>query len=67
MYSWNFAPGSFLSLVWKNELYASERIPKSARFPSIGDNFISLWEEGQTNTLFLKVLYYIDWQYFIKS
>lgn len=66
-YSWNFAPGSFLSLVWKNELYASERIPESARFPSMGDNFKSLWEEGQTNTLSLKVLYYIDWQYFLKS
>lgn len=64
LYSWNFAPGSYLSLMWKQQLYASEFIPESERFPSLGENINNLFKNTQHNSLSLRVIYYLDWQYF---
>lgn len=56
--TWNFAPGSQLSLVWKNII--------DSRGNEISHNFIENLErtlnEPQTNSFSLKVLYYIDYQ-----
>jgi len=64
LYSWNFAPGSYLSLMWKQQVYASEFIPENERFPSLGENINSLFRNAQHNSISLRVLYYLDWQYF---
>jgi hypothetical protein len=57
VFRWIFAPGSELSLAWKNAISTSgERV--------IGDywnNFSKTWKSDQINSLSLKILYYIDY------
>ncbi|MFO7789673.1 MAG: DUF5916 domain-containing protein [Bacteroidales bacterium] len=65
MFSWNFAPGSYLSLMWKNQIYASEIIPENEIFPAFADNMQSLFEQPQNNSISLRILYYLDWQYIL--
>ncbi len=65
MFSWNFAPGSYLNLMWKNQIYASEIIPEHEVFPSFGDNIHSLFQQVKNNSISLRILYYLDWQYFM--
>lgn len=38
-----------------------------AQFPSFSENLKALFRQAQLNSLSLKVLYYIDWQYFQAS
>ncbi|HDZ40068.1 MAG TPA: hypothetical protein ENH59_00070 [Bacteroidetes bacterium] len=62
VYTWRFAPGSEMSLVWKNSIYAdSEEI-----YYDFEDNIRHMFETGSTNSLSLKILYYLDWMYFQK-
>jgi len=57
VYSWNFAPGSFLNLVWKNSIYEDgERI-----YERWYDNFDRTISAPQTNSFSLKLLYYFDY------
>ncbi|MGM0665804.1 MAG: DUF5916 domain-containing protein, partial [Bacteroidota bacterium] len=61
-YTWRFAPGSEMSLVWKNSIYAdSEEI-----YYDFEDNLKHMFGKGSTNSLSLKILYYLDWMYFQK-
>ena len=61
-YTWRFAPGSEMSLVWKNSIYAdSEEI-----YYDFDDNIRNMFGSGATNSLSLKILYYLDWMYFQK-
>ncbi len=61
-YTWRFAPGSELSLVWKNAIFAEgDVIIRSAM-----DNFSDLLLMPQTNSISLKILYYLDYQNFRK-
>ncbi|MBN1143731.1 MAG: carbohydrate binding family 9 domain-containing protein [Bacteroidales bacterium] len=57
VFRWIFAPGSELSLAWKNAISTSgDRV--------IGDywnNFSKTWKSDQINSLSLKILYYIDY------
>lgn len=59
-YSWNFAPGSELAVVWKNQIYNTQR---NTIISSYYDNLNSIFNFPQTNSLSLKILYYIDYQY----
>jgi hypothetical protein len=56
--TWNFAPGSQLSLVWKNII--------DSRGSDVPNNFMENLErtlnEPQINSFSLKLLYYIDYQ-----
>ncbi len=61
-YQWNFAPGSELSVVWKNAIELSNGDVRSNFFANFGDVINS----GQVNSLSFKVLYYIDYQH-VKS
>lgn len=63
LYSWNFAPGSFLSINWKSNGLSSERIPEHLQFPSYSENMQSIFSNQYTNTISLRLLYYFDWQY----
>ena len=65
LYSWNFAPGSFLSINWKSNGFSSENIPEHLQFPRYSENMQSLFSNQYTNTISLRLLYYFDWQYLI--
>jgi len=56
---WRFAPGSELNLQWKNSLYSlHNKADISAK-----ENINRLFEESQGNSLSLKLIYYLDYQY----
>jgi hypothetical protein len=61
--SWWFAPGSQLSLVWKNGIDNQTNILKRNWFDNVNDSF-SL---SQENSLSLKVVYYLDYLYLKKG
>lgn len=53
---WNFAPGSQLSVVWKNSIYTSNKNVDESYFK----NFKDVMKAPQTNSLSLKMIYYVD-------
>jgi Domain of unknown function (DUF5916)/Carbohydrate family 9 binding domain-like len=59
-YRWVFAPGSELSLVWKNSIFSFTDEVDNNYFQNVRD----IADDPATNSLSLKVLYYIDyWQF----
>ncbi len=54
---WIFAPGSELSIAWKNSIYESQ----DKVLTDYWQNMRNTWKSDQTNSLSLKVLYYIDY------
>jgi hypothetical protein len=58
VFTWLFAPGSSLNLVWKNAILHE----KSGIVNNYFDNFGLLLESPQYNSLSLKVLYHLDYQ-----
>lgn len=61
-YTWRFAPGSEMSVVWKNSIYSgSDQI-----FYDFSDNIRHMFDTGMSNSLSLKILYYLDWTYLQK-
>jgi len=61
-FDWQFAPGSSLSLVWKNAILHQDQVIIRNFF----DDFNKTFDSPQTNSLSLKVLYYLDWRYLRK-
>lgn len=62
VYSWNFAPGSFMTLMWKNEIYKEDAIVDNA-FLNYADNLDYMINLPQTNSISFKVSYYLDYKY----
>ncbi len=62
-FRWIFAPGSELSLVWKNSIYTDSDEIINNYF----DNLQKTIESPQTNSISLRILYYIDYLYFKKK
>ncbi|MCK4638209.1 MAG: hypothetical protein KAT33_02205 [Bacteroidales bacterium] len=62
-YSWYFAPGSQMSIVWKNAINTEENIVESNFFK----NFKNMINSPQANSFSVKILYYLDYKYLIKS
>ena len=58
VYSWRFAPGSELSVVWKNSIYEAVDQIRKGYF----DNLEETFNAPQNNTISFKILYYIDYQ-----
>jgi len=56
-FRWIFAPGSELSLAWKNTIYDDTRFYHRNYF----DNLRNTYDLDQTNSISLKILYYIDY------
>ena len=57
VYRWIFSPGSELSVVWKNTLNeAGTALPAS-----YWSNWQSMLDEGFTNSLSVRALYYLDY------
>jgi hypothetical protein len=61
-FTWLFAPGSELVLTWKNAIYTTEGLPSDGYFRE----FASTLEAPASNLISLKILYYLDSQYFRK-
>ncbi len=57
VYSWRFAPGSEFNIVWKNDINTYERDVINGYFK----NFNSAIAAPQSNSISVKILYYIDY------
>lgn len=63
VFNWFFAPGSNLSIVYKNNIEnEGEYVYYNYR-----NNFSNTLNAPQTNSISLKLLYYIDYLYFVKN
>jgi len=60
---WDFAPGSQLSVVWKNAIYTLDDQIDYQFFR----NLASTWESPASNSFSIRFLYYIDAMYFKKK
>lgn len=54
--TWQFAPGSFMTLAWKNAVLYSDGNPRYDYF----DNARHVWESPKSNQVSLKMIYYLD-------
>ena len=61
--NWWFAPGSQLSIVWKNGIDNETNILRDRWLDNIEDSF----NLAQENSLSLKIVYYLDYLYFKKK
>ena len=57
VYTWQFAPGSFINIVWKNSVFDSKDFVENSYFK----NFSNTLEVDQNNNLSLKVIYFLDY------
>ena len=57
VFKWNFAPGSWLTAVWKNIVDAEGNM-----INNYFDNVENMFTENQVNSISLKLLYYLDYQ-----
>lgn len=69
VYTWNFAPGSEINIVWKNAIYTFDEAEyNDNQFINIEDKYIDnfnyMINSPATNSFSIKVLYYLDYQYF---
>lgn len=58
VFKWNFAPGSWITAVWKNIVDAEGNLTNN-----YFDNVDYMFKENQVNSFSIKVLYYLDYQY----
>ena len=61
-YTWYFAPGSELSLVWQNQITSQGAELQGNYLTDLGNTLSS----PQTNSFSIKVLYYLDYMYLQK-
>jgi hypothetical protein len=61
-YSWRFAPGSQMSLVWKNAIVDQKNYLRN----HWADNLEESFNLAQQNSLSLKIIYYLDYLYLRK-
>ncbi|HNQ82985.1 MAG TPA: DUF5916 domain-containing protein [Bacteroidales bacterium] len=62
-FTWLFAPGSELVLAWKNAIYTNKDLPAGNYFREFGKTL----DSPASNLISLKILYYLDSQYFRKK
>ena len=62
VYTWFFAPGSELNIVWKNSIYQFGSFLPRDYFNDVDVTF----DSPQSNNFSIKVLYYLDYLYFKK-
>jgi len=60
---WFFAPGSQMSLVWKNNILTEGDSPSDNYFQALDRTL----DAPQTNSLSLRILYYLDYAYIKKA
>jgi hypothetical protein len=59
IYSWEFAPGSFVTAAWKNQIFTDAGYFSNSFFANLKKTFAS----PETNNVSIKVLYYFDYGY----
>ena len=57
VYTWQFAPGSFINVVWKNAVYDYTNIVEPSYIKNLGNTI----EADQNNNISLKVIYFLDY------
>ena len=57
VYTWQFAPGSFLNIAWKNAAALFDQDINEKYFNNLGNTL----QNPQQNTLSVKVIYYLDY------
>ena len=57
MYTWEFAPGSFLNIVYKNSAYTGDQLVYNTYIKNFKNTIVS----PQNNNLSFKVIYYLDY------
>lgn len=57
VYTWQFAPGSFLNVVWKNSIFTFNRVIERDYFKNFGNTL----DADQNNNISLKVIYFLDY------
>jgi len=57
VYTWQFAPGSFINVVWKNAVFDYTNVVEKSYFK----NFGTTMEADQNNNISLKVIYFLDY------
>jgi hypothetical protein len=57
VYTWQFAHGSFINIVWKDAASVNNKSVKQEYFK----NFRETWKEPQANSISLRVIYYLDY------
>ena len=57
VYTWQFAPGSFLNVVWKNAAVNGNQEVTGDYFKNIGRTM----QADDNNNLSLKVIYFLDY------
>ncbi len=57
VYTWQFAPGSFLNVVWKNAGFTYHDVVEKRYFK----NFSETIDSDQNNNISLKVIYFLDY------
>ncbi|HMQ46579.1 MAG TPA: DUF5916 domain-containing protein [Saprospiraceae bacterium] len=62
IYRWRFAPGSDLFVIWKNSLLNSQ----DQLFDSYFDNLDQLFNAPQSNSLSIKMVYFLDYAELVK-
>jgi len=63
VYTWRFAPGSELSIVWKNSIYQSDSGGDDVLINGFLDDLKYTLNSPQVNSFSVKFLYYLDSQY----
>ncbi len=58
-YTWRFAPGSEMSVVWKNSIHTYGNV----LIDNYVDNLRNTLQADQLNSFSVKLLYYLDYQY----
>ena len=56
IFTWQFAPGSFMNVVYKNALQRDEQDIRYSYF----DNLKTVFDESQQNTITMKLIYFLD-------
>ena len=56
IFTWQFAPGSFMNIVYKNNLQRDEQVIRTSYF----NNLNTVFDQGQRNTLTFKLVYFFD-------
>ncbi|NNK27659.1 MAG: protein with DOMON-like ligand-binding domain protein, partial [Flavobacteriaceae bacterium] len=56
-YSWQFAPGSFLTALYRNSLFNQSELSQEGYFRSLGD----LFDQDMTHIFSLRLQYFIDY------
>lgn len=57
VFTWQYAPGSFINIVWKNAAYDFNRVVNDGYFK----NFQNTMKADDNNNLSLKVIYFLDY------